>query len=184
MNYAVITHFLDTNFLFIYENDELVECHPFNEDQSFQIGNIYLGRVEKVVKNIQSAFIRLDHEHVGYLPLNSKPALVLNRTLPKGLPSIAENDIVLVQVEQEAQKMKQARVTGNISINGKYVVLDFQSGYSGISKKIKNSKRLSELKQLIQEDKFGYVLRTSCESADNSLILDEYNKNKYKRNLG
>ncbi|MDO5149617.1 MAG: ribonuclease E/G [Oscillospiraceae bacterium] len=175
MNHAVITQMNNHNFVLIYEEDALVECHPFQMENALQIGNIYIGRVEKVVKNIQSAFIRLDSEHVGYLPLNDQPALVLNRTLPKGLPSIAESDLILVQVEQEPQKMKQARVTGNISLNGNYVVLDFQKGYSGVSKKIKNKSRYEELKQLISDDTYGYVLRTACEHADNSLILDEYN---------
>lgn len=174
MNHAVITKIKNLQFVLIYENDELVECHPFQTKQSLSIGNIYIGRVEKVVKNIQSAFIRLDTDHVGYLPLNDKPALILNRSLPKGLPSIAENDLILVQVEQEPQKLKQARVTGNISLNGSYVVLDLQKGFSGISKKIKNQARIDELKQLFEEDTYGYVLRTSCEHADNSSILDEY----------
>ena len=106
MNQAIITQFNHISFLLIYEEDELVECHPLMEEQSLQIGNIYIGRVEKVVKNIQSAFIRLDKEHVGYLPLNDKPARILNRKLPKGLPSIAENDKILVQVEKEQQKKK------------------------------------------------------------------------------
>lgn len=173
MNEAVITKLNNLSYLLIYEDNELVECHPLHENQSLQIGNIYIGRVEKVVKNIQSAFIRLDTEHVGYLPLNDKPALVLNRTLPKGLPSIAENDLVLVQVEQEPQKMKQARVTGNINISGKYVALDLQKGTIGVSKKIKNMERVKALKKLLVST-YGCVFRTACEHMDDQIILSEY----------
>ncbi|MBR1866301.1 MAG: hypothetical protein IJ801_07320, partial [Lachnospiraceae bacterium] len=108
MNQVVITNWKDTTFLLVYEEGNLVECHPIAKNTSLRIGNVYIGRVERVVKNIQSAFIRLDADHVGYLPLNDKPALILNRTLPKGLSSIAENDRILVLVEQEPQKMKQA----------------------------------------------------------------------------
>lgn len=177
MNQAVITQFNHISFLLIYEEDELVECHPLMEKQSLQIGNIYIGRVEKVVKNIQSAFIRLDKDHVGYLPLNDTPAKILNRKLPKGLPSIAENDLILVQVEQEPQKMKQARVTGNISLNGNYVALDLEEGIVGVSKKIKDTTRVKELKALITEEQgtsYGCVLRTACEQASNEAILEEY----------
>lgn len=173
MNEAVITKLNNLSYLLIYEDNELVECHPLQENQSLQIGNIYIGRVEKVVKNIQSAFIRLDTEHVGYLPLNDKPALVLNRTLPKGLPSIAENDLVLVQVEQEPQKMKQARVTGNINISGKYVALDLQKGTIGVSKKIKNMERVKALKNL-PVSTYGCVFRTACEHMDDQIIISEY----------
>ena len=196
MNQAVITQLNNRLFFLIYENGELAECHPMQNDQSLQIGNIYIGRVEKVVKNIQSAFIRLDTDHVGYLPLNDKPALILNRKLPKGLPSIAENDLILVQVEQEPQKMKQARVTGNICLNGNYVALDLQESIFGVSKKIKDTERIKELRQLISEEKssadrteqpsfladgrhfvegsYGCILRTACENADNKAIVTEY----------
>lgn len=173
MNKAVITKLNNLSYLLIYEGNELAECHPLQDRQSLQIGNIYIGRVEKVVKNIQSAFIRLDAEHVGYLPLNDKPALVLNRTLPKGLPSIAESDYILVQVEQEPQKMKQARVTGNINIAGRYVALDLQKGTIGVSKKIKNVERVKELKNLSVSN-YGCVFRTVCEHVDNQIILSEY----------
>ena len=164
MNKAVITKLNLTFFLFIYEEDELVECHPFQMEKSLRIGNVYIGRVDKVVRNIQSAFIRLDSEQIGYLPLDSKPYRVLNRNLPKGLPSIAENDQILVQVEQEAQKMKQARVTGNISCSGRYVSLDLQRGRVGVSKKIRDLKRSEELKKLAWNPEYGCIFRTACET--------------------
>ena len=226
MTQVVITQLNNQRFLLIYEEDELVECHPLQEEISVQketmqedslpekalaqktstlrIWNIYIGRVEKVVKNIQSAFVRLDGDNVGYLPLNDKPAVILNRKLPKGLPSIAEGDKILVQVEQEPQKMKQARVTGNICLSGNYVALDLSGGHVGVSKKIVNASRVSELKELISAEQgrpndalvgmggsiiadnnstsvsqqwnkfYGCVLRTACENALNEAILDEY----------
>lgn len=183
MNQSVITKWRDIIFLLVYEEGRLVECHPVARDTALRIGNVYIGRVEKVVKNIQSAFIRLDADHVGYLPLDDKPALILNRTLPKGLPSIAENDQILVQVEQEPQKMKQARVTGNISLVGSYLALDMQGGI-GVSKKIRNAKRNSELRSLLpaqpafgnesNQPVYGCVFRTACEHADDKSILAEY----------
>lgn len=201
MNKAIITEWNNQTFLLIYEEDILVECHPLMKDNSLQIGDIYIGRVEKVVKNIQSAFIRLDKGNVGYLPLDDKPALVLNRRLPKGLSSIAENDMVLVQVEQEPQKMKQARVTGNIHLSGNYVVMDLSERKAGISKKIKDKQRINELKQLAtehmaqSEDSYGLVFRTASEHADSALISAEIiqfmqefdeiiHKARYGRNTG
>lgn len=187
MTQAIITQLNHQRFLLIYEENELVECHPLQEEQSLQIGNIYIGRVEKVVKNIQSAFVRLDEENVGYLPLNDKPVLVLNRKLPKGLPSIAEGDKILVQVEQEPQKMKQARVTGNICLSGNYVALDLSGGHVGVSKKIKDIDRVAELKSLIISEQirdekavskiqYGCVLRTACENVSNEAVLSEYRR--------
>lgn len=196
MTRAVITTCNNIQYLLIYEENNLAECHPLISNDSFQIGNIYIGRVEKVVKNIQSAFIRLDEDHVGYLPLNDKPAIILNRTLPKGLPSIAEGDKVLVQVEQEALKMKQARVTGNISLAGNYAALDLLTGMVGVSNKIRNAERVEELKTMVSSDMpYGVVFRTACEQARNDAIRAELqqlstqmdqiiHKAEYERNTG
>lgn len=196
MTRAVITECNNIQYLLIYEKNSLVECHPLISNDSFQIGNIYIGRVEKVVKNIQSAFIRLDEDHIGYLPLNDKPAMVLNRTLPKGLPSIAEGDKVLVQVEQEALKMKQARVTGNISLAGNYAALDLLTGMVGVSNKIRNAERVEELKTMVSSDMpYGVIFRTACEQARNDAIWAELqhlstqmdqiiHKAEYERNTG
>lgn len=175
MNKAVITSLNQTTFLWIFEDEQVVECHPLNNASGIKIGDIYIGRVEKVVKNIQSAFVRIDKEHVGYLPLDDKPYMVLNRTLTKGLISIAENDRILVQVVQEPLKMKQARLTGNISLSGNFTAIDLNQGCCGISKKIQDKLRYRELSELIPSDSpYGCVLRTACEQADNEQILSEY----------
>ncbi len=196
MTRAVITACNNIQYLLIYEENNLAECHPLISNDTCQIGNIYIGRVEKVVKNIQSAFIRLDEDHVGYLPLNDKPAMVLNRTLPKGLPSIAEGDKVLVQVEQEALKMKQARVTGNISLAGNYAALDLLTRMVGVSNKIRNAERVEELKTMVSSDMpYGVIFRTACEQARNDAIRAELqqlstqmdqiiHKAEYERNTG
>ena len=175
MKKAIITNTGQTNFLWILEGGQAVECHPLISDTPFKLGSIYIGRVEKIVKNINSAFIRLDEEHVGYLPLDNKPCIVLNRTLPKGLSSLAENDYVLVQVIQEPLKMKQARVTGNINLNGTYVAVDFNKEHCGISPKIKDEARYQKLQTLIAPNPdYGFVLRTASEQADDERILEEY----------
>lgn len=196
MTRAVITTCNNIQYLLIYEENNLAECHPLISNDTCQIGNIYIGRVEKVVKNIQSAFIRLDEDHVGYLPLNDKPAMVLNRTLPKGLPSIAEGDKVLVQVEQEALKMKQARVTGNISLAGNYAALDLLTGMVGVSNKIRNAERVEEWKAMVSSDMpYGVIFRTACEQAENDAIQAELqqlttqmdqimHRAEYERNTG
>lgn len=195
MTKFIITQLHKIRFLLIYENNDLVECHPLLEEELPRIGNIYIGRVEKVVKNIQAAFIRIDEDNVGYLPLDSGSAYVLNRQLPKGLPSIAENDYVLVQVTKEPTKLKQARLTGDIQLTGDYISLS-QSYYApGVSKKIRNEERIQELKSLILDSTLGIIYRTACENAENGLILSEYDnlyqnfdkilqKAKYEKKIG
>lgn len=180
MNRIIITEMNGIRYLLVYEDDVLVECHPLLEEKGVRIGDIYLGRVQKKLKNIDAAFISLDGDNIGYLPLDDKPAIVLNRQLPKGLSSIAENDLILVQVVQEPQKLKQARLTGNISISGKYVALDLKEGSVGVSKRIKDDNVVRHLKELIDSagdnQRYGLVYRTACENADDKEIVAEYEK--------
>jgi len=173
MTKAIITEVDNIRFLFIYENDILVECHPLKDTRGAKVGDIYLGRVDKVLKNIQSAFIQLDEENIGYLPLDDSTAFITNRQLPKGLPSISQNDYVLVQVETESHKKKQAKVTGNINFCGNYVALDMTYGFVGVSKKIKDIARVEELKSLASNIKYGVIFRTACKEADNQDIVNE-----------
>ena len=196
MTRIVITQYNNIRYLLIYEENGLAECHPLAKDNALQIGNIYIGRVEKTVKNIQSAFVRLDEKHVGYLPLDDKPAKILNRALPKGLPSIAECDKVLVQVEQEPLKLKQAKVTGNISLSGNYVALDLLEGTVGVSNKIRDVERANQLKAMVPNDMpYGVIFRTACEQAEDAVILAELqmfrnqmdvllHRAEYERNTG
>ena len=88
--------------------------------------------------------------------------------------------MILVQVVQEPQKLKQARLTGNISISGKYVALDLKEGSVGVSKRIKDDNVVRHLKELIDSagdnQRYGLVYRTACENADDKEIVAEYEK--------
>lgn len=83
-------------------------------------GNIYVGRVENLVSNLNAAFVRFDTKNgkhgIGFLPLKSFPAdFILNRKVDSS-SEIRPGDIVLIQLKVEEQKTKQARLTGKIDL--------------------------------------------------------------------
>ena len=87
-------------------------------DSKDRTGNIYVGRVENIVANLSSAFVRIEKESgkhgIGFLPLKSLPAkMILNRSVESS-NELKAGDIVLVQVSVEEIKTKQARLTGKI----------------------------------------------------------------------
>ena len=117
------------------------------------VGNIYLCRVENIVKNIGSAFVRFKDGETGYISLkNINPYLVLNRD-PQKFESLKAGDEILLQMEADAIKTKKAKMSPAVSISGKYSVVTLGRTGVGASLKIPEEKR----KQLIAEVKEEYL---------------------------
>ena len=87
-----------------------------------ELNEIYLGRVDHVVKNLDAAFVKYGEDLMGYLPMkNVSKASVVNRNLTDD--KLKCGDEVIVQVETEAIKQKKCRLTSKISIAGSYCVI-------------------------------------------------------------
>lgn len=97
----------------------IISAHAQNE-KAISIGDIYIGKVQNISRNIDAAFVDLGNKYLTFLPLaEARAAIVLNRT-PDG--SLKSGDEVLVQVVKEPMKTKLAGVTTRISLSGRYVV--------------------------------------------------------------
>ncbi len=136
------------------------------------LGNIYVGIVKDIAKNINAAFIQFTKEQKGYLSLENVNPIFLNR---KNTDKICEGDYILVQVEKEPIKTKDAVLTTNISIPGKYSVISHGKDMVGFSNKIKadmlhnDFDSLSAFKEQVSEaaktfmyDKIGFIIRTEA----------------------
>ena len=121
-----------------------------------ELNNIYIGRVENIVKNIDAAFVRFHDDEIGYLPLKSVlPVCVVNRKLGKK-DSIRPGDVVVVQVEVEKLKTKKTRLTTYISLSGKYTVITLGRHGVGASLKLDDKTR----KGLIENVKKSFTALT------------------------
>jgi ribonuclease G len=138
-----------------------------------KIGTILIGHVRDVVKNIEAAFVELDEKTIGYLSVTHASPVFLNR---KNTDKICEGDNLIVQIAKEPIKTKDAVLTTNFSLTGRYVVLTH--GKSGItfSAKIKDRVwkehmcgHLADFSEL----PYGLLLRTESFQADISEILKE-----------
>ncbi|MCR5155504.1 MAG: ribonuclease E/G [Butyrivibrio sp.] len=117
------------------------------------VGNIYLCRVDNIVKNIGSAFVRFKDGETGYVSLkNINPSLILNRD-PQKFESLKAGDEILLQMEADAIKTKKAKMSPAVSISGKYSVVTLGRTGVGASLKIPEEKR----KRLIAEVKEEYL---------------------------
>ena len=139
------------------------------EDESI-LGNIYVGRVENVVNNINAAFIEYARGKKGYYSLtDNEHHIFLN---PKNNDRMCIGDLVLVQVSREGVKTKEPTLTGRIGITGRYcaLTLDCKSENSSvfISKKITDEDRRSYLKGIVK-DAMNNALNAYTASSVNSI---------------
>jgi len=177
----------------LQENKRLVELTREKSGAKFAVGDIYLGKVKKIMPSLNAAFIDVGYEKDAFLHyLDMGPQFAtLNKFLrivssrKNKVTSISkvqsEPDInkegritdllkvgqkILVQVAKEPISTKGPRLTSEISIAGRFMVLMPFSDKISISQKIKSNEEKSRLKKLIQSIKprhYGVIVRTAAE---------------------
>lgn len=156
-------------------------------------GNIYKGEVTNVLENIQSAFVKFrDNEngfvHISDVVENSRKLQerfdidmeILSSEEEESAAiqdHLKEGQSIMVQVVKEAIGSKGARLTSNISMAGRYLVLLPNSPHRGVSKKIDDSRAREKLRRLIKgfdlPDNIGLICRTACKRATAEQIHEE-----------
>lgn len=154
-------------------NKKMIEVQPEQTAQELKLGNIYIGRVETVVTNLNAAFVKIGQNQNCYLPLEDVKNPVFTKKPSKKLP-FAPGDELLVQIAREALKTKEPAVTTNLNFTGKYIVLTTGNKRIGVSSKL--SKQLKEhFKGLLKEEQkdYGIIVRTNAACAADEVILEE-----------
>lgn len=158
----------------LFYNREMIQVNlnPINEESI--LGNIYVGKVKNIVKNINAAFVEIEKGLMCYLSLEKKLSpIFINH---KKNSNIVAGDELLVQVSKENVKSKAPVVTTNINFTGKYVVLVHGNPFVGISSKISDRSQREHLKALLNEyknDVYGFIIRTNATTACDNQIRKE-----------
>jgi ribonuclease G len=157
----------------LLEDDELNEVYIERFGNKRNVGNIYKGRVENVLPGMQAAFVNIGLEKNAFLYV--KDAFVGYEDLYEaagGAESVSIKDVlkkgqeVMVQVVKEPLDGKGARVTTNITLPGRLMVLLPNADYVGVSRRIESEEERSRLKEIalqIKPDNMGLIIRTASE---------------------
>ena len=168
----------------IKENGKLAELHVDKQSQVKTVGNIYKGVVENVIPGMQAAFINIGQDVNAFLPFSeiSDSELIVEKN--NKTQNSKEVDVLLqpgqeiiVQVIKEPFDKKGARVTTDLSIAGRFIVLIPKSKYIGVSKKMKDKyerRRLKKIAMEIKQPGLGMILRTVAEGKADSQIENDY----------
>ena len=152
-----------------FEKDELVQINVEHEEKESILGNIYLGKVKNIVKNINAAFVEIENKQMCYLALSDALSPIFAN--PKNNNKINVGDTIVVQVSKEDVKTKAPVATTNLNFTGKYAVLTHGKPGIGISGKIKSEEVRGRLKQLLEpydEEGYGWIVRTNAEGILNN----------------
>jgi ribonuclease G len=177
----------------LLKDKSLVELHTEEDDSKFKVGDIYLGTVRKIVNGLNAAFIDVGYEKDAFLhyqdlgpQVNSllkyvkqvKNNNVNNFTLKGFEPEpdieklgkisqvLSKNNQILVQVVKEPISTKGPRLSCELSLAGRYLVLVPFSDAVNVSKKIRSAeerRRLARLITSIKPANFGVIIRTVAE---------------------
>lgn len=143
----------------------------------YQIGDVYLGTVENVLPGIDAAFVNIgESEKNGFIHVTDLGPLRLR----KGAGGITEllepRQKVLVQVMKEPTGTKGPRLTGNLALPGRFLVLQPHGQGVNISRRISSENernRLRALGVLIKPPGAGLLIRTEAESVSEELLIDD-----------
>ncbi len=188
----------------LLEDKKLVEMHNENANSSFGVGDLYLGKVKKLIPGLNAAFIDVGFEKDAFLHYSDLSPyirsilkftkLAMNDNSPLGInfenfqvePEIVKTGKIaevlsgkpniLVQILKEPIAAKGPRLSCEISLPGRYVVLTPFNDIIAVSRKIHSSderKRLQKIIEAVKPKNFGVIVRTAAEGKPASELHED-----------
>ena len=165
----VITEHGERDQIAVLEGRELTQHYVTRAGARSMVGNVYLGRVQNVLPGMEAAFVDLGRGRNAVLyagEVNWSPE-DLDGAPPRIEKVLKSGQSVLVQVTKDPIGGKGARLTAQLSLPGRYLVLAPNSNVTGISRRLPDDerRRLKTIHKKIKPDHHGLIVRTAAEGA-------------------
>ena len=182
MNELVITNYKNSIISAVYEDKIMTQVSACRKKNTICVGNIYVGRIDNIIKNINAAFVNIAEGVSCYLDMSTgvEPLFVKKQSNNK----LSIGDELIVQVIKEDVKTKAPVVSAAFSLTGKNIVLVYGGNGIQISKKIPQKAIRNSLKTILEpfiSENLGIVARTNASNAvkeeletEVKLLLEEY----------
>lgn len=208
----IISYEDDASKIALIEDGRLFELHEIQQNTDFVVGDIFVGKIKKLAPNLNAAFVNIGYEKDAFLHYQDlgpqyltyrkflqdtvskrqqtsslknfqiQPEIDKHGTVDK---VIAAQDEVLLQITKEPISTKGPRISTQISLTGRFLVLIPFDNKVSISKKVKSAEEKARLKTLIESIKpegFGVIIRTVAEGKkvaelhnDMNQLVDKWN---------
>jgi ribonuclease G len=187
----------------ILENEQLTELHLDRGNDRGYVGNVYLGKVVRVLPGMQAAFVDIGLERAAFLYVGDifspmlghkhdeeeevdEPDLTVAEDGPQGEAPrpgqpliqdlLSEGQDVVVQVAKDPIGTKGARVTTHITLPGRYLVFMPTVDHVGISRRIDRDKERRRLREFVEKNRpkgAGFIVRTICQNQTNVTLKQD-----------
>src|ERR1051325_5910632 len=178
----------------VLDEGQVVELWVERTRQRTIVGNIYKGRVTKVLPGMQSAFVDLGLERDAFLYVSDviediedfdtdgEDEMALDDVTPQARPEISdllrEGQEVLVQVSKDTIAGKGARITSHVTLPGRFLVYMPTVNHIGVSRRIENEEERVRLKHILEsirpQGSGGFIVRTAGE---------EHNEDEFRADM-
>ena len=175
------------------EDDDVVEILVEGADAKRIVGNVYKGKVSSVKPGLQAAFVDIGMERAGFLHASDldhddsaeeedggrqrgRGGRGRQRFVPDIGTVLRVGDEILVQVTKEPISTKGPRLTADISLPGRYLVMMPKGRHIGVSRKIEDRRERVRLKQLLQKhrpDEGAFIIRTAATSVSEGSLKQD-----------
>ena len=161
----------------VIEDNVLVEHYVSDIQEVATVGNIYLGRVQNVLPSMEAAFVDIGQARNGVLyagEVNWDSARLEGQ--PRRIElAFRSGDPVLVQVTKDPIGHKGARLTSQVTLAGRFLVLVPSGGMTGVSRKLSERERarLKNIVSKIAPKDMGVIIRTAAEGASEEAITKD-----------
>lgn len=159
----------------LIENGVLQEMHVERESKRGLVGNIYLGKIIRVLPGMQAAFVDINLDKAAFLhasDIHSKLITAQDQNEAEPIPDIRtlvhEGQQIVVQVVKDPLGTKGARLTTDITVASRYLVLMPNASHAGISQRIEDVEERTRLKSIVTpycDSEHGFIVRTAADGA-------------------
>ena len=168
-----------------YDGMDMIQVSINPADDDTILGNIYLGKVKNIIRNINAAFIEIADGRMCYYSMaENRFPIMVNQTekdsddFSKREANIKIGDELVVQVTKEDVKTKAPVVSSNINLTGKFIALTYGKVSVGVSTKIEDAKERKRLRDLVKPHitkEYGIIVRTNSAYIQDEIIVNEIN---------
>jgi ribonuclease E len=174
----VITEHGDRDQIAVLEENLLVQHYVTRRGVHSMVGNVYLGRIQNVLPGMEAAFVDIGRGRNGVLyagEVNYSPEDLDGGRPPRIEQVLKQGQAVMVQVTKDPMGGKGARLTAQISLPGRFLVLAPDQDVSGISRRLSDDarRRLKAILNNVKPKRDGVIVRTAAEGASEEEITQD-----------